>query len=364
MDGIFNSFPFHYEMFGFILNYAQNNNYKVDIFTNQINTLGWFDFYREKFNIFNIIDFNIFEGNTSDYFLYFLSTDDDPAFNSEWKTDNVICLNHYYKIRNINFKHYLNVANFKDSSLDYSYPCYPLINCEDKVQNTNVCIIGGNIHHAHNIYIINNLYSKHKIRLNIFTRKICNTNISNIDTNKFDVHFIEDIETRKMIKILKQSSYVLLNYNNNHDHNTGISCSGSLQLALSTLCKPIMAQTSNKYLQIENALEFDIDSDEPINIDDKINFQLLEQERNKYIDKFDNYLNNVKQSYNFEHDEVNISLLDNIRDYKSINQNYMERSNTEIMFRKLKVFYVEHFTHIVLYKFNPLDRVYIVKSGL
>ena len=79
--GIFNSFPFHYEMFGFILNYAQNNNYKVDIFTNQINTLGWFDFYREKFNNFNIIDFNIFEGNTSDYFLYFLSTDDDPALN-------------------------------------------------------------------------------------------------------------------------------------------------------------------------------------------------------------------------------------------------------------------------------------------
>ena len=145
--GIFNSFPFHYEMFGFILNYAQNNNIEVDIFTNQNNNLGWMDFYREKFNNFNIIDFNIFEGNTNDYFLYFLSTDDDPAFNSEWKSDNVICLNHYYKIRNHNFKHYLNVANFKDSSLEYSYPCYPLINYQDKIQNTTVCIIGGgNIH--------------------------------------------------------------------------------------------------------------------------------------------------------------------------------------------------------------------------
>ena len=27
--GIFNSFPFHYEMFGFILNYAKNNNIEV-----------------------------------------------------------------------------------------------------------------------------------------------------------------------------------------------------------------------------------------------------------------------------------------------------------------------------------------------
>ena len=297
--GIFNSFSFHYEMFGFILNYAENNKYEVDIFTNQNNTLGWFDFYREKFNHFNIIDFNTFEGNTTDYFLYFLSTDDDPAFKSEWKSDNVICLNHYYEIRTTNFKHYLNVANFKDSILEYSYPCYPLINYQDKIQNTTVCIIGGNIHHTHNIYIINNLYSKHKIKLNIFTRKICNTNISNIDTNKFDIHFIEDIETINMIKILKQSSYVLINYNNNDDHNTGISCSGSVQLALSTLCKPIMTNISNKYLQIENALEFDMNSDEPINIDGEIDFKASEEERSKYIDKFDKYLNNIPTDIQF-----------------------------------------------------------------
>ena len=54
--GIFNSFPFHYEMFGFILNYAKNNNYEVDIFTNQTNTIGWLEFYRETFDNFNIID--------------------------------------------------------------------------------------------------------------------------------------------------------------------------------------------------------------------------------------------------------------------------------------------------------------------
>ena len=293
--GIFNSFPFHYEMFGFILNYAKNNNIEVDIFTNQNNTLGWIDFYREKFNNFNIIDFNNFNGNSNKYSTFFVTTDDDPLFKSEWITDNVICLNHYYKIRNHNFKHYLNVANFKDSSLEYSYPCYPLINYEDKIQNTTVCIIGGNIDHTHNIHIINNLYSKHKIKLNIFTRKICNTNIANIDTNKFDIHFIEDIETINMIKILKQSSYVLINYNNNDDHNTGISCSGSLQLALSTLCKPIIINTANQYLKIENALEFDIDSVEPIDIDEDVEFQSIEQERNKYVDKFDNYIIKQKQ---------------------------------------------------------------------
>ena len=334
--GIFNSFPFHYEMFGFILNYAKNNEILVDIFTNTQNDLGWIDFYREKFNNFNVIDFKKFEGNTNNYSTFFVTTDDDPLFKTEWIDNNVVCLNHYYKIRSPNFKHYLNVANFKDSPLEYSYPCYPLINYKEKKQNTTVCVIGGgNIHTNHNIDIINRLESKNKIILNIFVRKICNTNISGVDTSKFNINFIEDIETQEMIKILKQSSYILINYNSNEDHNNGISCSGSLQLALSTLCKPIMVHTSNKYLQIENALEFDINSNEPINIDGEIDFEVIEQERKKYVDKFEYYLNNIKQSYNFEHDEVNISLLDNIKDYKSIYQNYMDRGNTEIMFRKL-----------------------------
>ena len=59
---------------------------------------------------------------------------------------------------------------------------------------------------------------------------------------------------------------------------------------VSTLCKPIISQTCNKYFQIENALEFDMESDEPINIDDEIDFKAIEEERNKYVDKFDNYL--------------------------------------------------------------------------
>ena len=65
--GIFNSFHYHYEMFGFILNYALNHHIEVDIFTNTENHLGWIEFYRETFNNFNIIDFKKFNGNTANY---------------------------------------------------------------------------------------------------------------------------------------------------------------------------------------------------------------------------------------------------------------------------------------------------------
>jgi FkbM family methyltransferase len=338
--GIFNSFPFHYEMFGFILNYAKNNNYEVDIFTNQTNTIGWLEFYRETFDNFNIIDFNKFNGRADEYTTFFVTTDDDTKFNSEWVRDNVICINHYYKIRTPNFKNYLNVANFKDSILECAYPCYPLINHLDKNQSNSICIIGGgNIHHKHNVNVINRLQSNGRIKLNIFVRKICNTNISELDINKFDINFIEDGTTSTMMKILKQSSYVLINYNNNEDHNNGISCSGSLQLALSTLCRPIIVDSANKHLQINNALEYDVNSGEHIFIDNEINFQLLEQERNKYVDNFDKYTKNIlstlKVINNFKHDKVNISLLKDIKEYKPIYQQFLHRSECEIMFRKI-----------------------------
>ena len=173
--------------------------------------------------------------------------------------------------------------------------------------------------------------------MNIFVRKLCKTNISEVDTSKFNINFVEDIDTREMIKILKQSSYILINYNNNEDHNNGISCSGSLQLALSTLCKPIIVDTSNKYLQIENALEFDNESDEQINIDDEIDFKAMEQERNKYVEKFEILMNvnkNIITRYinkldipkkifqTWEHNNIEPEFQDIINKWKEYNPEY------------------------------------------
>jgi len=38
---IFNSFPFHYETFGYILHFVKQNNYQLTIYTNQSDPLGW-----------------------------------------------------------------------------------------------------------------------------------------------------------------------------------------------------------------------------------------------------------------------------------------------------------------------------------
>jgi len=319
--GIFNSFPFHYEMFGFILNYAKNNNYKVDIFTNQNNNLGWLDFYKERFSNFNIIDFNNFNGNTN-YKKLFVITDYDQVFKSKWINENVICINHSNKIKRPIFKHYLNVAHFKDSTFDYINPCYNLNSFQNKIQNNTVNIIGGG--YGLNFSILKRLQSNNKIKLNIFVRnteQINTEDMSILDKNKFDIHFKIAIDTTEMINEINKSSYIIINYNDNHDLNTGSSCSGSMQLALSTLCKPIMTRTSNKYLQIENALEFDIDSDEPINIDREIDFEAIEQERNKYVDKFEILMNVYKITKNLNLNEHSISMDDFAKTINKFNLN-------------------------------------------
>ncbi len=210
--GIFNSFPFHYEMFGFILNYAKNNHYHVDIFTNQQNNMGWLDFYKNNFDNFNIIDFKIFNGNTNSYDKLFVITDYDHVFKSEWINEKVICINHSNQIKRQGYKHYLNFARFKESIFDYINPCYKLNSFQNKIHNTTVNVIGGG--YGLNFSIIKRLHSINKIKLNMFVRnteQINTEDISILDKNKFDIHFKVSIDTTEMINELNNSSYIFIN---------------------------------------------------------------------------------------------------------------------------------------------------------
>jgi hypothetical protein len=170
---IFNSFPFHYEMFGFILNFAKRNDYTVDIFTNFDMSLGWIEFYKNMFeDVVTFFHFNEYS-KTNKYVLTFVTTDDDINFKPEWVNNKVICLNHYYKIRNPNYKHYLNIANFICSPLEYVIPCYSLIQKEEKdVKQIEICVIGGGNIYTNNYHIINRMTANSPITINVIGRNI------------------------------------------------------------------------------------------------------------------------------------------------------------------------------------------------
>lgn len=287
--GIFNSLPYHYEVFGFILNYAKNNNYKVDIFTNTQNNMGWFDFYKSKFNNFNIKDFKLYDSDSSQYEMFFLGTDDDPCFEYEL-SDNIICINHHSKIRKNGCKRYLNIAKFKDSELEYIYPCYPITEVSSKIQGNKVAIIGGSIgYDKTTIEILNRLHSKDKISLYVLSRG--NNIFSALNKDKFEIVYKEKMQTSDMMEITKECSFILTDYYKHPHRLNGMSCSASIGVALSTLCRPIISSHSNNYWNIDNALEFDIDSNDPINLDTPVDFESIQKEQIKYIDKFERYCN-------------------------------------------------------------------------
>jgi len=90
---IFNSFPFHFEMFAHVLDYFKENNQDIDIYTNITGANGWLKFYETKYGVKRWS--SITEFNPTDYDYVFLLTDDDPAYACFWnETTRVIVIEH------------------------------------------------------------------------------------------------------------------------------------------------------------------------------------------------------------------------------------------------------------------------------
>jgi mannosyltransferase OCH1-like enzyme len=320
--GIFNSFSFHYEMFGFILDYAKRYNCVVDIYTH-INNIsnkdeGWRLFYEKNFNNFKMLLHTDFNGNTNNYDLFFITTDDDRRFKPEWITKNVISLNHTYKTRIRGFKNYFNIAPFDGSNHEFIYPCYKLCNIDDKKIDDDfidICIIGAKVFDG-DVFDASRLKttSNKKIRLNIITRYISYIEKSKkyIESlkSKFSITLHINLDTNSMMTLLKKSSYILLTGTSNNDHNTCKSSSGSTQLFLSTLCKPIVCETANRHLKLKHCIEFVMNSNEPIYVDNNVDFKQLELERDTFIHKRNMLLDNIL--YENKYCKYDIKRLDTI----------------------------------------------------
>jgi GR25 family glycosyltransferase involved in LPS biosynthesis/glycosyltransferase involved in cell wall biosynthesis len=298
---IFNSFPFHYEMFGFILHYAEKNNYSVDIYTNTSNDLGWFEFYQTHFgNDIKIISCSSFEKRKGEeYDFIFVTTDDDSGFQSNWINERVVCINHFFRTRNNRFKNYFNIANFTTADLS-ALTCYPLgISKKECI----VTVLGGSAVTYQNleINIINRLRSSNpneKLTINFIGRNISTRDFEKVNQEMFHINVMPNLYTEELIEQLRRSSYVLINYtSNDEDRRSGKKIAGSLPLALSALCVPILSRETNKQLQLKNCLEYEDDSVEPIYLS-KLDFHKLnelQKERQQNIDVFDSFMKQVER---------------------------------------------------------------------
>ena len=305
---IFNSFPFHYEMFGYIIYYCYLNKYALTIYTEDKNDMNWFMFYNKLFDGVNKCDMiwkhytNFEEGiQDNNYDLIFLTTDDDPKFEVLWMTEKVICINHYYVCRRVDWFHCIGTRPFTKNLINWAIPCIPVFNSYNKIFNSDnkfmhVAVIGGgnSSKSSYDINTINRLRCDKKIILHIISRLVrCEfTNINNnIEINKY-----ENITTDEMYRILLKCNYVLTDIDNVMDiHRTGHSMSGSIPIAFSSLTKLIISNKNNMFYKFVSVKEFDLESNDNILLEDTTEetLKLIEEERNHLINMFHNNVNNI-----------------------------------------------------------------------
>lgn len=292
---IFNSFHFHYEMFGYIIHLCKTCNYTLTIFTNMTHNMGWLDFYKKHFINYEItyIDFKEFNKYKDNYDLVFVTTDDDPLFDNTFITDKYICIDHDFIVRRPQFKD-LRIATrpFSQNLRDWVLPCFPLLKITDKIFDEtiiNIAIVGGC---RYNYTLLNRLHSDNTIQLHVIGRDVANFTTQNINNKNHNVHLYANLDTTDMIEMLKKCDYLLTDATTIDKHRKGKSMSGNTPLAFSTLTPLIIDKYNNSLYKFKNVIEFDYDATDKIIINKSmIDLNLLDAEREELVSMLPEWLN-------------------------------------------------------------------------
>ena len=298
---IFNGFPFHHEMYGYIIHYCILKKIELTIYCHRNTDNGYIYFYNIFFTNNNIEykDISNFESEKYNYDFIILSTDDDFNFNTNDNEINnkTICIDHYYQIRNPVFEKHIATRPFsKEYYRNWALPIYPILNTSKKQEliekeNCNIVLLGHSSMN-YNVSIINRIKSDKKRIIHAISRYMSIDKLDGLD-NSIEIHIYTNIETNTLIQILSTACYMITDSTVNNDY-TSKGMSGSIPISFSTLTPLIISKETNSYYQFKNVVEFVKESDEPIVLH-SIDIESLERERNELIDKnhalFDSMIN-------------------------------------------------------------------------
>ena len=287
---IYNSFIFHFEMLGYIIDYLIKYKINFDIYS--CYNKEWKLLYDNLFNINKewLDPMNI---NISNYDYIFLITDDDYNINNKLfhiSNNKLICINHYLNIRRTyNVCDYVNTRFFINSFIKkWALPCYNLISKIDKYNllinnKINIACIG-----IHNMpisenYLKNLFHNFFDINFHLIARQI---NLKNIKYNNIKLYI--NMNTNDMINLLKTCHYILC-FNNSYD--LIYKCmSGSVHLAFTLGCRLIIPTIWNNYYKFKSCITYD----DNIIIDDNLNYlDILYNEQDELINNRNNIFNNI-----------------------------------------------------------------------
>jgi hypothetical protein len=288
---VYNGFPFHYEMIGFILDFAKKNNIEIDLLLKHLDN-SWIDLLKTKY-MFNVLE--CLPNNLDNYLFVLLLTDDDTSFPDNIINENVVCIDHYYKNRRSIVKHHIPIGPFKEDINLYAFPIFKYINYEDKLNILNKCsrpIITflGNSTLPENTEIFNNIDNIGDFDIYIINRELPKNYIT-----LSNLFLFENISATLLFELLTKSTYICYIPNNSVNAQLQKNCqtiSASFPISFTTGCKLIIPGYINKFLKLNSIIEYS--SKNKLILDKKPSLIETFYEREQLINIRDNCIFNLK----------------------------------------------------------------------
>ena len=129
---LLNGCIFHHELFAYMLEFADYIHATIDILTNTEAEMGWLSYLQKKYTNCNYVQ----TYDPNNYDIIILLTDDDPFFSSKEFIEPIkhklLCIDHYYQIRNPYPIHRVCTRPFYNDPRPYAYHTYSAISPEEK----------------------------------------------------------------------------------------------------------------------------------------------------------------------------------------------------------------------------------------
>lgn len=269
---LYNGFAFHYEMFGYFIDFCKNNNYAAHVHNKHIDQ-NWNNYYTETFNDQNFTIKFINEINktiVNSYDAVVVLTDDDFNYPDDWVNHKTITIDHSYYNRRPIIKNKIAIRQIIDKHLPFAIPVYNILTKDQKInrltqQNKiNICCVG-NPNLPDYIKELDFITNNNK---NVHFHMI-NRRMPNFLFNQNHISTYVNIDASKMIDLLLNSHYLLL-LDHNKDHVNGRSSSSSIMLGFSAACQLIMPnQMNNCLLNFKSVISYEKDKPLILKYDEK-----------------------------------------------------------------------------------------------
>jgi hypothetical protein len=292
---IFNGFLFHYEMFGYLIDFCRKMKYDLTVYWGIGHDHGYGELYRRIFNDYNyeIRPAREFLGMSAQqrsvFNIVFLITDDDYEFDKSNEENNrrTICIEHSFKNRCPQLSNKIATRPFADEYLrDWALPCYPILkhsynlNRSIKDHVIHIAIIGSTTSN-YNTAVMNRIrYHDKSICFHVISRDVDRSQFDGLE-NPERLNTYKNIDTLYMMRVIDSCQFILTDHVL-EDKYEKEQMSGSIPMAFSMLAPLIISSQTNQYYGFKNVIEFDKRSVDSINLRE-IDIQLLEAERDAMV---------------------------------------------------------------------------------